>query len=265
MGKVPNKNLSGSQCHKHLYHYTSFKAFKQIWASNRLNFGEVHNVNDLLEWNFPARTRNWQQTNFLEAFYRIRNSYKQISLTMDYDSVTKGCMSPMMWGIYADKSKGVCLEFDYDRIPIPHGALQGSIHYQQTMERGIELDPMISSDEELIDFIILHKRQIMFTKHISWAGENEYRILSNEMESINNIKDAITSIYLTSFEKLEEVEILVGDNIPIMYFGYKKDDKSNRAIPFVHDIFDYKKLIDANIIPVITITDPLLKAKFFLK
>lgn len=105
----------------------------------------------------------------------------------------------------------------------------------------------------------------MFTKHISWAGENEYRILSNEMEFINNIKDAITKVYLTSFEKLEEMKKLIGDSIPIMYFGYKKDDKSNRAIPFVHDIYDYKQLVDANKIPVITITDPLLKAKFFLK
>lgn len=265
MGKAPYKNLSGNQCYKHLYHYTSFEAFKQIWSSNKLKFGAVYNVNDLLEWNFPVRTRNAGQIDFLTTFYKIRNSYKQISLTMDYDSETKGCMSPMMWGIYADKSKGVCLEFDYDRIQFPPGAIHGIIHYQQTMIRGIALDPTISSDKELTNFIINHKKQIMFTKHISWAGENEYRILSNEMEFINNIKDAIIKVYLTSFEKLEEMKKLIGDSIPIMYFGYKKDDKSNRAIPFVHDIYDYKQLVDANKIPVITITDPLLKAKFFLK
>lgn len=231
-----------------------------------MKFSSVETVNDLLEWDIQVRTKYLEQIDFLKKFYEIRKSYKQISLTMDYDSDTKGCMSPMMWGIYADKSKGVCIELDYNKIKFPEDVLRGIIHYKRVMERGIELDPTISSSDGLTDFILHHKKQIMFTKHISWAGENEYRVMNNndKIESLY-IKDAITNVYLRSSKNLEEIEHMVGDSIPIMYFGYKKDEKSNRAIPFVQDIYDYKNSIKAKEIPIITITDPLLKAIFHLK
>ncbi len=259
-----NARITGKQRYKHLYHYTSFDSFVRIWLSGKLRFSEVNCVNDLLEVHFSVRTPNWQQIDLLDHYNTIRRSYKQISFTMDYNSHTKGCMSPMMWGIYAGKRHGVCMEFDYDKIQFPEGTLQGVIHYRRTMEQGVELDSSINSDS-LSHFIIKHRKKIFFTKHISWAGENEFRVLNNQTDYLE-IKNAITNIYLTLHDSQEcfWVEKLVGNRIPVMYFGYKRDSATNYAIPFIQNIHEYRNDMEKSILPVIKLDDNL-KSIFHLK
>lgn len=55
----------------------------------------------------------------MQKFRELRLKYKQISLTMDYDSYLWGCMSTQMWAYYADKSQGVCIGLDYDKLVFP--------------------------------------------------------------------------------------------------------------------------------------------------
>lgn len=106
-GKFPGTALTADEKRKHLYHFTSFDTFVKIWLSKELLFADVRKVNDLIEqtveWNFS----NMQKLPLAGAIEDGRYAYKQISLTMDYDSYLKGCMSSMMWGYYADKTTGV--------------------------------------------------------------------------------------------------------------------------------------------------------------
>jgi hypothetical protein len=108
-GEFPGRKLKGEEKYRKLYHYTSFNTFVKIWCTKKLKFGTLTDVNDILEMNFEILTESPQQIPLIFAYNEIRTSYKQISFTMDYDSYIKGCMSPLMWGIYGDKRKGVCI------------------------------------------------------------------------------------------------------------------------------------------------------------
>lgn len=264
MAKSTNSKIIGKQRYKHLYHYTSFDSFIRIWLSGKLKFASVNNVNDLLEAYFSVSTRNWQQTDLLKKYNEIRNSYKQVSFTTDYSTHIKGCMSPMMWGIYADKRRGVCIEFDYDKILFPPKALKGVVRYKRSVNRSIELDPSLTL-KDLKPFIIRHKNEIMFTKHISWAGENEYRILDDESDYLD-IKDTITAVYLTSCYSQEclLVEKLVGDKVPVIYFGFKRAEDGNTAIPYIENVREHRADMEERKIPIVSLNESL-KRQFHLK
>lgn len=59
--------------------------------------------------------------------------YKQISLKQDYSGDFLGYSSPMMWGQYAEKAKGVCIELDLRNI-LEHNikCLKSKIDYTDT-------------------------------------------------------------------------------------------------------------------------------------
>ncbi len=38
---------------------------------------------------------------------------------MDFDTSIKGYASPLIWGVYGDKNKGVCIELDYEKLNLP--------------------------------------------------------------------------------------------------------------------------------------------------
>ena len=101
--EYPGKKLTIEERKKRLYHYTSFNSFVRIWLTKTLKFGKVTGMNDLFENNFSSQCNNPSEFSYLDYYHEERKKYKQISLTMDYDSFTQGCMSPMMWGIYGDK------------------------------------------------------------------------------------------------------------------------------------------------------------------
>ena len=106
----PGVRLIGKEKYQKLYHYTSFDTFIRIWLSKQLKFGEIDNVNDIIEVNHGWSTNNFDSIQIATRYHELRSAYKQISFTMDYDSFYKGCMSPMMWGIYGNKGRGVCIE-----------------------------------------------------------------------------------------------------------------------------------------------------------
>ena len=85
---------------KNLYHYTSFESFVKIWHNKTLKFSIVTNLNDILERNYSVLGYKVSEIKLLDSYLERRKAYKQISLCMDFNSYTKGCMSPMMWGQY---------------------------------------------------------------------------------------------------------------------------------------------------------------------
>ena len=70
-------------------------------------------------------------------------------------------------------------------------------------------------------FIKKNKKNLFFTKQIDWNGENEYRILSKELDFLN-ISDAITAIYLTSNDSIEcdLTEKLVNETVPVKFLRF---------------------------------------------
>ena len=73
-------------------------------------------MNDTFENSPSVQCYTLDEMRLLDKYLKEKKRYKQISLTMDFDSYTQGCMSQMMWGQYGDKGKGVCIEFDYSKL-----------------------------------------------------------------------------------------------------------------------------------------------------
>lgn len=229
---IEQKKLEGKDRYKKLYHYTSFGTFVRIWLNKQLRFSSLSGVNDINEIDYSVFSNNSQQLPLYHAFFDLRISYKQISLTMDYDSYVKGCMSPVMWGVYADKRNGVCIELDYDKLKLSEDMLHGPIHYGKIMNRH-QLDPDIRTIRDLHNYMIRNKKDLMFTKDDSWSYENEYRILSRT-EKYLDISGAVSAVYLTSCTSDECLftEKLVNGQVPVKFLHYQK---GNSTYPIVSD------------------------------
>ena len=235
MGTFPGKKLKGVERYKKLYHYTSFDSFVKIWLSKSLRFSPVSNVNDIQEKVIEASIANPEQFELARSFIAKRKSYKQVSFTMDYDSYLKGCMSPMMWGLYADKTKGVCIELDYDKIQFPYNCLKGMVKYKTILNKYNGISPDVRTENDLNKFILKHQKELFFTKNKCWSGENEYRVLSKE-DNYLYIENAISAVYLASEKspELDFVRKLVDDIVPVRIFTHAF--ANNFAIPTLKDI-----------------------------
>lgn len=232
-GEYPGTKLKQNERYKRLYHFTSFETFMKIWLSGKLLFGNVQKVNDLQEADFPISTGNPQHWAVMQKFREMRLKYKQISLCMDYDSYIWGCMSTQMWAYYADKSQGICIELDFNKLTFPETCLHEPVKYRNVTNEVI-LDPKISTAKDINKFIRKNKKKIFFTKQFTWKGENEYRIVSNSDESLD-ISSAITCIYVTDTDTVEFdlLTNLVGDNTPIKRLKFIA--RSGLSIPVLTD------------------------------
>ena len=240
-GVFPGEKLRGVERYKRLYHFTSFDTFVKIWLTKKLRFSPTKNVNDILEARTSVALHNPQQQPLMYAFFDCKEKYKQISLTMDYDSYMYGCMAPMMWGYYADKRKGVCIQLDFEKLNLAKPLIFGPVRYVKYLQHSVYLDPQIKSIQDLNKFIRKNKQTLFFTKDKSWAGENEYRILS-DCEEFLDITNAITCIYLTEFDSTEclLVEKLVDDKVPVKCIRYN-ERRGNLAIPVLVDTKKIRK------------------------
>lgn len=167
------------------------------------------------------------------AYKDLRSKYKQISLSMDYDLNIKGCMSAMMWGHYGDKRRGVCIEFDYAKMPLNQKDMfHAPVKYKNVLHKDIYLSNGLKTITDIENYIITHRQEIFFTKQIDWKGENEYRIISKKLDYLD-ISNAITAVYLTSSESIEciLVEKLVNRTIPVKQVFYI--NQSGMCIPII--------------------------------
>lgn len=243
-GKYPGTPLTIEEKRKHLYHFTSFDTFVKIWLSKELLFSDVRKVNDLIEqtvqWNFI----NFQKLPIMGAIEDCRYSYRQISLTMDYDSYLKGCMSSMMWGYYADKTSGVCIELDFDKLPLNEECLHGPISYIENVHTSIDVPPELSTRNDVEKWIIENQSRFFFTKQNTWREENEYRIVSKSKLSLS-IADAITAVYVARYDSdtCKFVLSLINGEVPVLSLSFK--DASGISIPRITDAAEKRHLIES--------------------
>lgn len=238
-GEYPGDKLKGEERFKKLYHYTSFDTFVKIWLSEELLFGDIQKVNDIQESDFPVNAENMQQWAVMQKFRELRLKYKQISLTMDFDTYLWGCMSTQMWAYYADKSQGVCIELDYNKLNFPKTSIHAPIRYRN-YTNGVTLDPKLSTTKDIKRFIKRNKSKLFFTKQFTWKGENEYRIVSDSDRALS-ISNAITCIYVTdtSSVNFDLLVKLIGGKVPIKRIKFL--DRNGLSIPVLTDAIEDKE------------------------
>lgn len=249
IGKYPGHRLSIKEKKSHLYHYTTFDSFVKIWLSQRLLFSPLSKMNDLQEKSIRCASPKSNSIPFLLAYDKIRREYKQISFTMDYDSYLKGCMSPVMWGHYADKCNGVCIEFDTSKLSFPEKALHRPIKYKMALEHYPTLPSNIKDLEDIDRFIRKNAKRILFTKQAGWRSENEYRVVSKD-DDYMDISGAITAVYLTSFKSDEclMTEKLVNGSVPVRFLNYMAA-LDNLSLPVLTDTMIIRKQFELDLRP----------------
>ena len=229
----PGHKLKGKEKYLKLYHFTSFDVFTRIWISQELKYGSITNVNDIQESSKYFSIQNLNQLPVMCAFKDILSSYKQISFTMDIDSFIKGYMNTLMWGHYGEKSKGVCIEFDYDKIRFPIDAVIGVVKYTDFPPQYTKL-PDMETIKQVKHFVSKNLKKLFFYKQTEWKGENEFRVISSGDDYLS-IKEAITSVYLTSCmsKECQLIEKLVNGSVPVKYLDYHK--VNNVYLPTTYD------------------------------
>ena len=126
-----------------LYHFTSYDTALKILESHTLRYGRLNNMNDIHE-SGKITLREIHRfdygnndTNKVDEILNEIYMYRQISLTKDKTdgSGKLGFNLHQMWGLYADKSRGVCLVFDKDKLTSEiTEKLKGEVDYNENVE-----------------------------------------------------------------------------------------------------------------------------------
>ena len=197
-----------------LYHYTSLENFWKIWVTKELLFSKSHvpSNNDYFERrktfsvsennceNFIINVlMNQNKNNVPNVFFQL-NKYKQISLIKDYKDGTLGCLSPMMWGQYADRGRGVCIEIDTLSLENNWADIwAGDVEYVDELECFKIEEKDLESIETVNNAIRKQKNILFFQKHKHWEIENEYRLISNKISALD-ISKAIKKIIVSDYD-----------------------------------------------------------------
>ena len=235
----PGEKMVGPDRYSKIYHTTSLNSFLLIWAKKRLKFAPITGVNDMLEQAIEISHESPQLLPMLFALQDIRKNYKQISFTMDFDSSVRGYASPLIWGIYGDKNRGVCIELDYKKLNLPDSCFGGVVEYKKILNKKVEMPKEVNTINSLKAFIKSNQNRLFFTKGKCWEHENEYRLISDSDEYLD-ISKAITAVYVTNIDDLSfEIvdELLKDTNI---HFGCIRVNK-NDGMLYEIDAREYKE------------------------
>lgn len=238
-----------------LYHFTSFNNAIRILATNQLKFGSFKNTNDIAEVHREVNC-NIVSKEVLEEIF----TYRTLSFTKD-DSECAFEKDPL-WGYYAEKGNGVCIQFDKEKL------LQcfHKLEYESKWSEDVRYDKNwcgTSFDEEgqskgvtAEKYVKIKYKEFFFTKALDWKHESEFRMVvkPNDNEDLFlDISDAVDRVILClpRIEKLQDsVEFKVLSKIVdkrmiyhyVTNFGNKslndKDENLTYPLPGKDCVFD---------------------------
>ena len=225
-----------------LYHYTTLDSFAKIWVSKQLMFSPSQNTNDMFEreklfhilhqfmYDLRPSDFNIPIMEYWKSFNAILYGFKQISLVADYND-TPGYKSPLMWGHYAHNDKGVCIEFDSEKLPKHEDIYSSKVSYVTKVPFVDIPKPIRCGKNEIRNLILENQETFFFTKHKHWEHENEFRIVSDTKETLS-VDQAITCVYVADCHHVNTkvVEQLVRDEVHIQSVAtYKFSNSHGRS------------------------------------
>ncbi|MCZ9838877.1 DUF2971 domain-containing protein [Brachyspira hyodysenteriae] len=203
-----------------LYNYMSINTntIKTI-KNNKLWLSHTNNFNDPVD---PTIKR------YKGKYDYILNSIKVACLTKNYDNT-------LMWSHYADKHKGICVEYDISNI----------INKENYIIRKVNYDMKAIVDENSINTIydINLLLDLFCIKSKEWEYEDEYRILYHDIERLNNGKLIDLPIKSICFgvETLEDDKKLIHDIINDSIELYQMEFDKIELYKMNRHKYEYKK------------------------
>ena len=204
-----------------LYNYTSInKNTIKLIKNHGLWLSHTNNFNDPVDPSIKLFNRNSGEYDYL------LDSIKVACLTTDNKNT-------VMWGHYADKHRGICIEYDISHLldKNENDFLIRKINYDRTA--------MINENIELYDLNLL--MDLFSIKSKEWEYEDEYRVLYYDRERYKNglVKPLTIKSICFGTETPESDKELICDiveNVELLYEA-KFDDKEL----FKMNINEYKK------------------------
>lgn len=233
-----------------LYHYTSLENFWKIWVTKELLFASsnVPSNNDYFERKKSFHINGNEGDIFINdvlvnsskrripnVFYQL-NRYKQISFTMDYSKEkygfeSLGCLSPMMWGQYADRGSGVCIELDSDALDIKSDVIWAKDIDYVDKQNSFSITTEDQESIETINDAISKQRDIVFfQKSVHWKAENEYRLVSKDVRKLK-IEYAVRKIIVPGIEgKTTNLVKRLVERQDLLYFLQTNEENGTKEL-----------------------------------
>jgi len=233
----------------YLYKYFSFDEF---WEDNIFNgsicLNTARNFNDpldakwFIDYESVIRARyekegiSWTESGISEEFMQNNVQLYEEDLIYLQNLFRIACFSEtpysnLMWGHYAQKHQGFCLEYNTNKISLDLGILMPVLYTEKPYNASMLFD---KEDAYIYDCGC----PVVF-KSNDWKYEKEWRLLERNFSREDNpkivsIKDSITGIYLglnfvrrLGLDEMKKLEIWAAENkieIYLMEKSYKSYD-----------------------------------------
>lgn len=178
-----NKAMQEFLSFEKLYHFTKFESALKIINGGQIKYGRLSKMNDASEKekHIYNSFKNGEEDFNFEVIEKEINNYEQVSLTEDRNKFSGyGFELHQMWGIYADKGKGVCFVFDRHKLidyvkQTDCEVIMGPVAYSTDFSQDIFTD--INSNAEIKSWIKENAHKLFFTKRKEWEYEQEFRLV----------------------------------------------------------------------------------------
>jgi hypothetical protein len=194
-------NLNSNQYNNCLFHYTKAENAIGIFKSKTFKFSDLHNTNDPFEKlqnrvDFNADTKQ-EYVTYWEGLCDFFNLEVSIACFGEYDGKVSPSEKWTMWAHYGEKHQGVCLVFDKTKLLFEvekqtKDYLPNKINYNlKTL--------YLTYNEEILKipykkFLNDFGSYLLFSKHIDWSCENEFRIVVIKKQFEIDISNCLKSV-----------------------------------------------------------------------
>ena len=170
-----------------LYYFVNQEFGLKDLRERRLKISDIVDLNDPFDFLSVAAPTKAARKMLLEWRQSMANDYGLICFSRNWNS-------PVQWGHYADRHKGLCLGFEI------HDSHLRQVNYVQSRPAWPEAPQPwpASTKQRLID-------QLLYTKFAHWSYEDEYRLFTSK-ES----QDPDGYFYADFSENMKLKKVLVG-------------------------------------------------------
>lgn len=176
--------------------------------NDQIYFNRVNRVNDPYEGIFKFNVKKNLQEKFIDLFYEdsvdrqqlIEYGYENLIESIAFENVNTfldevglSCFSRtnksiVMWGNYADKHNGICIE--YDKTKPLFNLAQKVIYRNRVFTVSVDEESKVSKEFLEKEFL-----KVIANKFVEWKYEKEYRIFLKANCTVTYNTDSIKAIY----------------------------------------------------------------------
>lgn len=169
-----------------LYHFLNKEFGLKDLRERRLKISEISSLNDPFEFISPAGSNRREREMLREWRTEMANDYGLLCFSANWHN-------PVQWTHYADRHRGLCLEFEVDRSVVRQ------VNYVQSRPVFPDLQRRLNREAGLRFVDVL-----LQTKFAHWSYEDEYRLFTTKTQCDGGL------YYAAFSEQIKLTGVLVG-------------------------------------------------------